>query len=294
MSQSPRRTLFFCFGQAKSGTTLLQFALNSHPEVSCPSEHNFTTLSALMAQAFETYNKHLELMDRRTGGQGATLINTDTAAPAFRATVESIVRQAAGHKPIMGANDNSMLGNLRIYDRLFEHPRMIAIFRNPLDQGLSAWHHNQRLAAEEHDPIHRELLQKHGDLAGWLRHRAREFKAEVDDWRAFTAGREHAYTLRFEELVTNRLQSLREVFAFLGASVEAAVIEPIVAATSFETMRASARYPGFFRRAGLDLGGEEVSAELRRELLDECTDAMSWLGYRLRNDPLPALRPSAD
>jgi hypothetical protein len=279
MIQSSERTLFFCFGQAKSGTTLLQCAMNLHPEVSCPSEHNFTNLSALMAQALETYNKHLELMDRRTGGQGATLIDTDTAAQAFRATVEAIVRQAAGHKRIMGANDNSMLGNFRIYDRLFEHPKLIAIFRNPIDQGLSAWHHNLRLADEEQDPIHRQLVERHGELSRWLRYRAEEFRTEVDDWRAFVAGRDHVYTLRFEDLVTNRLQRLRDVYAFLGASVEDRLIEPIVAATAFETMRAGARYPGFFRRAGLDLGGEEVSAELRRELLEQCAEAMAWLGY---------------
>jgi Sulfotransferase domain len=184
-------------------------------------------------------------------------LRTDTAARAFRATVESIVGQAAGHKTIVGANDSSMLGNLRIYDRLFEHPRMIAIFRNPIDQGLSAWHHNQRLADEEHDPSHRALMEKYGDLPGWLRHRAEEFKTELDDWRDFTAGRDHVYTIRFEDLVTNRLQRLREVFAFLGASVEDRLIEPIVAATAFETMRARARYPGFFRRAGLDLGARK-------------------------------------
>jgi hypothetical protein len=279
MTSPSRPTLFFCFGQAKSGTTLLQFALNSHPQVACPSEHNFTTLSALLAQAFETYNKHLEIMDRRTGGQGATLINTDTARQAFRATVETILRQAAGDKPIMGANDNSMLGNLRIYDKLFEHPKMIAIFRNPIDQGLSAWHHNLRLADEEQDPIHREMAQKHADPATWLRYRVEEFKTEVEDWRAFAAGRDHVYTMRFEDLVTNRLQRLRDVFAFLGASVEDRLIEPIVAATAFETMRARARYPGFFRRAGLDLGGTEVSADLRRELLEQCAEAMAWLGY---------------
>jgi len=295
MSESHPPTLFFCFGLPKYGTTLLTCALNAHPQVSCPSEHNFTALSTLVGQAIEAYNRHLEVVDRRTGGQGATLINAATVAQGFRATVAAILRQAAGHKPIVGANDNSVLNHLRIYDQLFEHPRMIAIFRNPIDQGLSAWHHNLRLAEAERDPAHREMMEKHGDLSGWLRHRAQRFTAAVQEWRAFSAGRDHVHTLRFEDLVTNRPQRLRDVFAFLGASADDEVVEPIVAATAFETMRARARYPAFFRRAALDLGADEVSADLRRELLDQCADGLEWLGYRLnREDPPGVIRdPSA-
>jgi hypothetical protein len=279
MSPALPRTLFFCFGPPKSGTTLLQVALNTHPEISCPSEHNFGSLSALIGEALSAYNENLRVVDRRTGGQGATLIDERTAARVFRATVEAIVQQAAGGKPIVGANDNSILRTLPLYDQVFAHPKMIAIFRNPIDQGLSAWHHNLRLAEEERDPRHREMMSRHGDLADWLRHMAERFKAKVDSWRTFIAGRDHVYTLRFEDLVTDRVGSLRQVCDFLGACAQDRVIEPIVGATAFESMRSRSPYPGFFRRAAIDFGGEEVSAELRRELLGRCADAMAWLGY---------------
>lgn len=280
MSPAVPRSLFFCFGPPKSGTTLLQVALNSHPEVSCPSEHNFTILSELLGQALSAYNENLSVVDRRTGGQGATLIDDVTAARVFRGTVETIVQQAAGEKPIMGANDNSVLRNLPLYDQVFGHPKMIAIFRNPIDVGLSAWHHNLRLAEEEKDPRHREMMSRHGDLSGWLRHTAEQFRVKAECWRSFSAGRDNVYTLRFEDLVRDRAHSLRQVFAFLGAAVQDRVIEPIVAATAFDSMRRRSPYPGFFRRAATDLGGEEVSAQLRHELLESCADAMAWLGYR--------------
>ncbi|MGO9803454.1 MAG: sulfotransferase [Steroidobacteraceae bacterium] len=281
MSPALPCSLFFCFGPVKSGTTLLQVALNSHPEISCPSEHNFATLSELMGEALSAYNENLQVVDRRTGGQGATLIDGATAARIFRGTVEAIVQQAAGGKPIMGANDNSMLRNLPLYDQVFEQPKMIAIFRNPIDQGLSAWHHNLRLAEEEKDPRHREMMRRHGDLAGWLRHMAEQFRVKAGSWRSFVAGRDHVCTLRFEDLVTERARSLREVFGFLGAAAQDEVIEMIAGATAFESMRARSRYPGFFRRAATDFGGEEVSAELRRELLTSCADELAWLGYRI-------------
>lgn len=279
VASSSDRSLFFCFGPAKSGTTLLQYALNLHPQVSCPSEHNFTNLRASLGQVLAAYNETLGTVDRRTGGQGATLVSVATGTQVFRAAVEAIVRQAAGDKSIMGANDNSILRNLPLYDEVFEHPRMIAIFRNPIDQGLSGWHHNLRLAAEENDPRHRESLARHVDLAGWLRHRAAHFAATVRAFRAFAEQRDHVHAVRFEDLVVHRVQTLRRVFTFLGASADDVLLQPIVAATTLEAMRGRSRYPAFFRRGATDYGLHEVSPELRRELLEQCADAMAWLGY---------------
>jgi hypothetical protein len=278
-ASSSERTLFFCFGLPKSGTTLLQRALNMHPQISCPSEHNFSDLGAAIQQLFKGYNRSLQVMDRRTGGQGATPVNPQTVEQVFRAAVEAIVRQAAGKKKIMGANDNTILRNLHAYDQLFEHPKMVAIFRNPIDRALSAWHHNLRLAEEEKDPRHREMMTRHGDLDSWLRLLTQQFTARVDEWRQFVAGREHTFTVTFEDLVNKRAQRLRELFTFLGANASELVVEPIVAATDFKLMRDQSRHPGFFRRAAVDMGDNEIGTDLRSELLAQSADALTWLGH---------------
>src|SRR5215472_3366949 len=93
---SSERTLFFCFGLPKSGTTLLQRALNMHPQISCPSEHDFSGLRTAFQRLFEGYNRGLQVADRRTGAQGATPVNSQTVEQVFRTAVEAIVRQAAG------------------------------------------------------------------------------------------------------------------------------------------------------------------------------------------------------
>jgi hypothetical protein len=276
---SSKRTLFFCFGLPKSGTTLLQRALNMHPQISCPSEQDFSGVQSAFQRVFEAYNKHLVVMDRRTGGQGATPVNRQTVEQVFRAAVEAIVRQAAGEKKIMGANDNAILSNLHAYDQLFEHPKMVAIFRNPIDRALSAWHHNLRLAEEEKNPRHREMMTSEGDLGSWLRLFTQQFTARVDEWRQFVAGREHTFTVTFEDLVNKRAQRLRELFTFLDANASDLVVEPIVAATEFKLMRDQSRHPGFFRRAAVDTGANEVSTDLRRELLAQSADALTWLGH---------------
>lgn len=274
-----KRTLFFCFGPPKSGTTLLQRALNLHPQVSCPSEHRFVYLFEEFKKLVRDYNRTLELIDRRTGGQGATLVSDRSLCALCRATVEVIVQEAAQGKPIVGANENNILYNLGLFDSLFERPRLIAIFRNPIDKALSAWHHNLRLAREENDPRHSQLMMQFGGKEGWLRQVAQYFNRDVAAWRSFVAGREHVHTVRYEDLVARRGETLRDVYSFLGAEADEATLEPIVAATALASMRAASQNPAFFRCGATSLGGDEVSAELRREIIDTTADALAWLGY---------------
>lgn len=276
----PSERLFFCFGPPKSGTTLLQRALDLHPEVSCPAEHNFALLHKGMTNLLGDYNKNLQTVDRRTGGQGATLIEDDAVNAIFKSAIEIIVHRAARGKAILGANDNGIMYRLSFFDELFEHPKLIAIFRNPIDQGLSAWHHNQRLAREENDPRHEQLITRFGGLEGFLRTVVEQFGRDVAGWREFSKGREHVHMVRFEDLVGERKVTLRGIFTFLGADAADATLDPIISATDLGTMRQASSNPGFFRRGGSDMGGDEVSPALRRELGALAPEALAWLGYR--------------
>jgi hypothetical protein len=272
--------VFFCFGPPKSGTTLLQRALNLHPQVSCPSEHQFSHLFDCYRQLFQHYNQGLELIDRRTGGQGATLIDSDCMGEVFRATVEIIIRKAAQGKPIKGIKDNDLLSHLHYFDSFFGRCKIIVIFRNPIDQGLSLWHHNLRLAREENDPQHSNLVSRFGGLDGWLRQSAQAFVRNVNNWTTFVAGRNDVHLVRYEELVLRRKEVLRGIFTFLGADTAAATLEPIVAATDLYRMRSASSHPGFFRAGAIGLGGDEISPALRRELVRLVGHAMTRLGYR--------------
>lgn len=122
---SPGETLFFCFGPPKSGTTYLQRMLNSHPEVSCPSEHQFDFLREGFTSLLNNYNNGLQLIDKRTGGQNATLVNTNTLSLIFRNSVEQIIKAAANGKPVIGANDNAVLNNLELYNTLFKDRKSV-------------------------------------------------------------------------------------------------------------------------------------------------------------------------
>ena len=281
LKKSQDKRLFFCFGPAKSGTTLLQRTLNLHPSVSCPSEHEFTQLYKDLTALFSRYNEILQTVDRRTGGQGATLIETQTVNIVFYSAIEAIARQSARGKSIVGINDNGILHHLEVYDQWFRQPLFIAIFRNPIDQGLSAMHHNLRVAREENDPTHEQLVVSDGGTMEFLRRVAQQFNRDVAAWRAFCAERENVYMLRYEDFVADRKVALHALFSFLGADTADAILDPIVAATDIDQMRMASPNPDFFRRGGSDMGRDELPTDLRRELAGLASEAMEWLGYRV-------------
>lgn len=280
-NQSQNTQLFFCFGPPKSGTTLLQRALNLHPQVSCPSEYDCRSLYEGLKWVFGEFNKVLQLYDRRTGGQGPALVGGESVNAVFRSALETMMHEAAKGKAVVGANDNNIIANLDFFNDLFDRPRFIAIFRNPIDQGLSAWHHNLRLAQEENDPRHSEMMTRCGDLSGWLRQSAQNFIQNVDRWCTFSEGRDNVYMLRYEDLVTRRRETLAGVFSFLGVDADDMVLEKIASETDIGRMRSTSRNPGFFRSGSIDMGGGEITRQLRAELSEMIADSMERVGYRV-------------
>lgn len=272
------KQLFFCFGLAKAGTTFLQRTLDSHPEVSCPSEHSFKFLGDELVNLFKSYNSYLNVVDRRTGGQGATFVNSKTVKKVFRYSIEAIIEESAKGKPIAGVNDNSIIFNLQTYYSIFNRPKMIAIFRNPIDRAISTWHHNMRLAEEENDDGHKELMLKHGGFDDWMRLCAKGFNRYVVNCKKFCDENSNMLIIRYEDLIRGQ-ETLNQIFAFLGAGTDREVIEKVDAENTFERMRKNSPVPGFFRKASTSMGEGEISDELREELLKIAAPGLKALGY---------------
>lgn len=285
----PDETLFFCFGLPKSGTTFLQRILNQHPGISCPSEHQFNLLHDGIGSVLQNYNKALEVIDKRTGGQGASIIEAEVQLQVLRNTIELIMKSAAGGKHIIGANDNGIIKQLEQYDYLFESPRFIAIFRNPLDMGVSSWHHNLRLAEEE-NPKHREMMMQYGGFDGWLLQSARWYKEHVGVYRAFADTHDNIMMIRYEDLVLAAGSQMQRMFSFLGAGVTDDIITVIQTATDFRKMKQSSAQPGFFRAAATDFGAGRVDDKLRLQVVEIAGPELAWLGYDVIGSSLSEVR----
>jgi len=276
--------LFFCFGPPKSGTTFLQRTLNLHPEISCPSEHQFNLIVNGLEELVQSYQDALQVIDRRTGGQGGAPMQKPTFTSIFRFYVEAMIKEAAkNEEPIIGANDNAIRNNLELYDEIFNHPRMIYIFRNPTDMAISAWHHNLRLSREENDPAHEQYMAQYGDFDGWIRQYAKWFARDVDTYRTFSKIHRNIILVRYEDLVTRKRKTLRAIFDFLGADKSEDVLKSIEYKSSLSYMRKKSSNPAFFRSASIDMGAGELSDQLRCDVAEIAGDALKFLDYEMKS-----------
>ncbi len=276
--------LFFCFGPPKSGTTFLQRTLNLHPEISCPSEHQFDFVIKGLEEILQKYHNVLKMVDKRTGGQGVAPIQKSAFLNIFRSTVELMLREAAeSGKTIIGANDNGIRKNLDLYDKVFNHPKMIYIIRNPANMAVSAWHHNRRLAREENNPAHEQYMMQYGGFDGWVRQYTKWFARDIEAYRVFSKNRRNIILIRYEDMVSEKRKTLREIFDFLGATTSENIMKSIEHKSSLSYMRKQSHNPAFFRAAATDMGAGEISDELRYDVSEIADDALKFLNYKMKS-----------
>ena len=159
---------------------------------------------------------------------------------------------------------------------------MLAIFRNPINTGISSWHHNLRLAEEEH-PKHRELVMQYGGFEGWLKQTANWFNDAVYKYRIFSKTNANTMFVRYEDLTKNTPDQLVRIFSFLGTSIDAKIIENIVVESSLTAMRENSAYPGFFRRGSTDFGKSTIDDKLWKEITLIADQSLKYLGYDLQH-----------
>ncbi len=286
--QSPRgwqslepKTLFFCSGMPKSGTTFLQRMLDMHPEVSCPPEHQFRSLSRKLRLALKEYDEILQTIDTRLGGTGLEPHTGALHPRLLKEAILNMVWRSAGTKRIAGANDNiSIMERFAFYNRLFGQPRIILIFRNPIDVALSSWHNNVALANELDDEQHLNLMRQHGEFDDWIRYICKIYS---DQTRKMIKEREKSkkiYLTRYEDLVLEKKKHLTNIFRFLGAFIDRSIVDRIAEQSDFNTMRASSTRKSFFRAGSLSMGEGEVSDKLLAEIAELVPEA-KLLGYDL-------------
>ncbi|MBT4887993.1 MAG: sulfotransferase [Rhodospirillales bacterium] len=284
IEQNAMDSFFYCVGLPKSGTTFLQRTLNLHPQISCPSEHNLEQLKTALGQAYIQYNETLDIVDRRTGGQGAKHVDVPALKKTLKAAILAIAESAGQGKPVCGLSDNSILAHLPFYSELLDHPPIIFIIRNPIDQSLSAWRHNHRLAKEENNREHVEIMYQHGEtVESWLIYCAHLFNTMVNKLTQIIKTHDNVLLVRYEALVDNKASELNRIIEKLGGDTNSIIIDSIVQDSSLKQMSESSTHVDFFGEGSTELGGENISEELRKEILAICAPAMKEIGYSIED-----------
>lgn len=276
--------LFLVFGIPKSGTTFLQRMLNMHPEISCPSEQSFNVLTSGLSTLLAQYERVLRQVDRRTGGQGIPDFDAQLRNNVLSALITALAESFAGAKPIYGLNDNSIINKVAYYEQILRRPKMIGLFRNPVDAAVSTWRHNHRLAEAEPDKADKYLglvRNPAGTLDGYLPQFAAHYKKAASAYLAYAAKRPNFLTLRYEDLVADKKNQLKRLFRFLGADASPEIVSRIVAGSSREAMASASSNPAFFGVGNAPDDQLRVSDEVVRRTTESLNVELTRLGYNI-------------
>lgn len=273
--------LFFCSGLPKSGTTFLQRLINLHPQISCPSEQGLRFIYNQNQYMYETYNKLLNIADKRTGGQGICQISQDTVERIFKYHVHEIAVENSGGKPIIGLNDNWVCHNLTAFRQRFPNSLFIQIFRNPADRAVSLWDHNFQLYKKEGDRKHLEFLnQFDGTIEGCVL-----YCAQKDSEYFWEICEKHSHDtkilfIRYEDLCSEDISALSDILAFLGAECDPSLLKKLKASSKIEKFARLSENRDFFAGGGrVGFADGVVKDDVRQQAFEIAAKSLERLGY---------------
>jgi len=273
---------FFCGGTLKSGTTLLQRVLDSHPDISCEPEHSFKLLLLQLLEVGKRYNSKLEKVSN-TIGVAPRQVEEYFFLEAFYKIIEEIFDRASEKKEICGINDNSFIvNNGEALLNKFKDHKLIYIIRNPIDTALSTWDHWFFLYKKYNDTGYLDWLQTDGrfDKDQFMIRRAKKWnrhaKYIISMLEMFP---NRVLIVRYEDLNKEKELNLEKILYFLGASSNKKVVKKMSQGSTLEKMRKESTNPSFYSKARADFGADVLNKSVRREIIALTIENLRKLNY---------------
>lgn len=231
------RNLFFISGVPKSGTTWIQKALDTHPQISCFGEgHFFDVFADFIRQSNEIYNKKLldivtrEVYEGKPYYQHLTDQDFDFLVISFIGLMLSKIGIKESARYIGDKTPINVLMLEYIY-RIFPEAKLIHMYRDGRDVVLSTYMHGRRNG--EHRSF-AECIELIG--ARWVEY----------NQAAIEFNKKHKNTLlmvSYETMTRDFMKCFSNVLQFLGADHSMTAVEHCRASSSFEQL-SGGRRPG--------------------------------------------------
>lgn len=204
-------SLAFIVTAARSGSTLLRFLIDDHPEVGCPAEAG---IGSLLAQTESSWG--VAFGSYGSNGSGANL-DGEIRAPAAR--LISAYCELHGSKIYCDKTPDSVF-HLNLVNRHFPSSRYLLLFRHVMDvvaSGLEAFPWG-------FDAGYLRSVQNSPDnfVAGLVSYWCTHVGAALE-WEEKCPGRCHH--MRYEDLVSDPAGVMSAVFQFLEVDPDAAVTD---------------------------------------------------------------------
>jgi hypothetical protein len=270
-----RRQLFFVGGAPRSGTTWLQFLLDSHPEISCRGsglfmQHLAAPLETMMAERRKAVVAKNEHLFNHTGGY--PLATPDDIEVLLGTAILLAFSQQVAGKPCVAVGEKTP-ENVFLFPRLkhlFPGAKFIGIARDPRDVLTSAWHLFQKTP-----PGESEVAAKFAFLAAAfpaMNNGARRMLAMMKEFPS------DCMIVTYERMLEAPALVAAQLFRFLGVSDHDAVVADCVARTSFPALSGGRsageeRNGSFFRKGVVGDWGSTLTPEMNEVILRE----LGWM-----------------
>lgn len=204
----------FILTASRSGSTLLRFILDSHPDLACPPETSIALTCAQLARTWDTL-ENADAIHPRPVHDAALL--APEAVTAIRAAVDSIYRRYLERRGKRRWCDKSLdsFQHAELISQIYPDARFICLYRHSMDviaSGVEAcpW----GLHRFGFDPF---VAQHPGNSVAaigsyWL--------ATTQSILAFESSHPGVcYRVRYEDLVTSPEETVTAILSFLGAEL---------------------------------------------------------------------------
>ena len=271
---------FFVLGLPKSGTTWVQKALDSHPQLICRGEGKFTVFRKHMSKAAVKYSDYLAGHQRKVFGEEffpqLSRAEFDRVYRCFIETrligegIPDGVRRIGNKDPEHGMVLNDLAQH-------FPDAAFIHVIRDPRDVAVSTWHHMRRI-----EPGFVETI---GDFPTFAEQNVKEWRVYVRSVRKAAAERGLDYReVRYETLHADARPALRGMLEHLGVDTTDAVVARCLDAASFERAsggraRGQADTGSFYRKGETGDWRNHMDDDLSSRLLTVTEGLADELGY---------------
>jgi Sulfotransferase family len=209
----------FVLCNGRSGSTLLRFLLDAHPDLACPPETNVPAMAAQLATVWSLIEGAPLSAER---GDAPPAI-PDAAIAGVRRTLDEMTEPYLRRRGKLRYCDKS-LGTARWAElllRVFPHAQFLCLYRHPMDVvasgieacpwGLTGYGFDQYIASTPGNAVW-ALARFWADNASVMLTVAEKFPASC-------------YRVRYEDLVDEPEGSMDKIFGFLGVAPQPGISE---------------------------------------------------------------------